>query len=45
MLPVLKKENYMSLERGFTYLLMRMRNEEDERDDGETLELGNPWKA
>ena len=40
MLLVLKEANYMSLERGFAYLLMRMIEEEDEGDDGETLE---PW--
>ena len=40
MLLVLKEANYTSLERGFAYLLMKMREEEDEGDDGETLE---PW--
>lgn len=41
-LLVLKEANYMSLERGYAYLLMRMRKEED---DGETLEpWGKPWK-
>lgn len=45
MLLVLKEANYMSLERGFAYLLMRMTKEEDEGDDGETLEpWGKHWK-
>ena len=40
MLLVLKEANDMSLERGFAYLWMRMRKEEDEGDNGETFE---PW--